>query len=91
MVLLMVVTLLLLGMLLARVLRAVLIGAVAVLIAVMVWFAWTPTTAWPTLRPVVRPVAARLQYHLVRDLHLYAQWAMTSTRPKPARASHTAR
>jgi hypothetical protein len=91
MVLLLLLTLVLLGILLARVLRAVLLGAVAVLIAGAIWFIWNPTTAWPVLRPVVRPAALSLQHHMVRDLHLYAQWAIKSARPKPARASHGAR
>ena len=91
MVLLLILTLVLLGLLLARVLRAVLIWAVAALIAVAIWFVWSPTTAWPVLRPVVRPAALSVQHHMVRDLHLYAQWAMTATRPKPAPTSHAAR
>ena len=89
MVLLLILSLLLLGLLLARVLRVVLIGAVAAVIAVTIWLIWSPTTAWPVLRPVVRPAAVSVQRHLVRDLHWYAHWAVTTTRPQPAPASHT--
>ena len=91
MVLLVLLTLVLLGILLAPVLRTVLLGAVAVLVAGAIWFIWSPTTAWPVWRPVVRPAALRVRHHMVRDLHWYAQWAIKATRRKPARASHAAR
>lgn len=83
MVLLFILSLGLLGILAARILRVRVIGVIAVVAAVTVWFLWTPATAWPVWRPVVRPAALSLPHHLVRDLQLYEHWAMRAPRPKP--------